>query len=306
GLAAIREGVGAPAEIYHRRDPAAPWQQVSWLNGDVARDFPNYPEIRTVKWKGKDDLALLGVLLLPRQQRDGGPLPAIVDIHGGPCTTARPQFNPNGAIPAVAAGYAVFLPNYRGNVGWGQAFSKLNVGDPAGAEFDDILAGIDHCIAEGWIDANRLGVTGGSYGGYLTAWAVATTHRFKAAVMVAGISNQVSCHYSCEHHFHELINGGPLTDPKNLAMAIDRSPIFRLDKPTTPTLMLHGAEDRCTPVGQAQEFYAALLERGVHAELVIYPGEGHGLRKPAHRRDAAQRRLAWFDRYLRPELVAQG
>jgi dipeptidyl aminopeptidase/acylaminoacyl peptidase len=118
---------------------------------------------------------------------------------------------------------------------------------------------------------------------------------------VSGIANQISCHYSCEHAFHEFINGGPLTDPRNFAMAVDRSPIYRLDKPTTPTLMIHGREDRCTPLGQAQEFYAALLERGVEAELVVYPGEGHGIRKPKHRRDFLERKLAWFDRYLRPE-----
>lgn len=305
GLAIIREAIGIPQEIYWRAAKGESWRQISRLNGEVARDFPNYPEIRTVQWKGKDGLPLEGVLVLPKGHT-GGPLPTIVDIHGGPCYTSKPQFNPSNAIPSVAAGYAVFLPNYRGNVGWGQAFTKLNVGDPVGAEFDDVMAGVDHCIAEGWIDKDRLGVTGGSYGGYFTAWAVATTDRFKAAIMVSGIANQISCHYSCEHAFHEFINGGSLTDPKNFAMAVDRSPLWKLDKPTTPTLMLHGRDDRCTPLGQAQEFYAALVERGVHSELVVYPGEGHGIRKPAHRRDAARRRLEWFDRYLRPELDKTG
>lgn len=303
-LAAIRETVGQPAEIFYRPQSGAGWTQLTELNVDVARDFPDYPEIRAINWTGRDELPLEGVLVLPRN-RTPGPLPAIVDIHGGPCYTSKPQFNPSGALVYAAAGYAVFLPNYRGNVGWGQAFTKLDVGDPAGAEFDDILAGIDHCVARGWIDPDRLGVTGGSYGGYLTAWAVATTHRFKAAIMVSGIANQISCHYSCEHAFHEFINGGPLTEPKNFQMAVDRSPLWRLDKPTTPTLMLHGRDDRCTPLGQAQEFYAALLERGCEAEMVIYPGEGHGIRKPAHRRDAARRRLAWFDRYLRPEIETE-
>lgn len=304
GLAVIRETVGNPAEIFHRPARQAPWTQVSALNGDVARDFPNYPQIKALTWKGKGGLAMEGVLILPAGHK-GGALPAIVDIHGGPCYTSKPQFNPSGAVILAAHGYAVFLPNYRGNVGWGQSFTKLDVGDPAGGEWDDIVAGVDHCIAEGWIDGDRLGVTGGSYGGYMTAWAVATTDRFKAAIMVSGIANQISCHYSCEHAFHEFINGGPLTDPKNFAMAIDRSPLWRLDRPTTPTLMIHGREDRCTPLGQAQEFYAALVERGCHAEMVVYPGEGHGVRKPKHRRDFLERKLAWFDRYLRPELGAQ-
>ena len=125
-------------------------------------------------------------MLLPRD-REPGPLPTIVDIHGGPSWAAKYAFNPGYALPFAAAGYAVFLPNYRGNTGWGQDFARLNIGDPGGAEFDDILAGIDRCVAEGFADPDRLGVTGGSYGGYMTAWAVATTDRFKAAVMVSGI-----------------------------------------------------------------------------------------------------------------------
>ena len=222
----------------------------------------------------------------------------IVDIHGGPSWTAKYAFNPGYALPLAAAGYAVFLPNYRGNTGWGQDFARLNIGDPGGAEFQDILLGIDTCIAEGFADSERLGVTGASYGGYMTAWAVATTNRFKAAVMVSGIANQISSHYSCNHDFHAFINGGPLSDPRNRQVALDRSPLMRLDKPTTPTLILHGDDDRCTPLGQAQEFYAALVERGVTAELVVYPREGHGFQERGHRRDATMRTVAWFDRYL--------
>jgi dipeptidyl aminopeptidase/acylaminoacyl peptidase len=221
-----------------------------------------------------------------------------VDIHGGPSWAAKFAYNPGYALPFAAAGYAVFLPNYRGNTGWGQKFARLNIGDPGGAEFDDILAGIDRCVAEGFADEGRLGVTGVSYGGYMTAWAVATTTRFKAAVMVSGIANQVSSHYSCNHDFHGFINGGPLTEKRNFHVAMSRSPLMRLDKPTTPTLILHGAEDRCTPLGQAQEFYAALSERGVESELVVYPREGHGFQEREHRLDAWRRSVAWFDRYL--------
>jgi dipeptidyl aminopeptidase/acylaminoacyl peptidase len=238
-----------------------------------------------------------GLVLLPRGRPDG-PLPTIVDIHGGPSWAAKHGYNPGYALPFAAAGYAVFLPNYRGNTGWGQVFAKRNIGDPGGEEFQDILAGIDRCVADGFSDGERLGVTGASYGGYMTAWAVATTDRFKAAVMASGIANQLSSHYSCNHDFHGFINGGPLSDKRNRDVALDRSPIMRLDKPTTPTLMLHGRDDRCTPLGQAQEFYAALTERGVPAELVVYPREGHGFQEREHRLDAARRSVAWFDRYL--------
>jgi dipeptidyl aminopeptidase/acylaminoacyl peptidase len=116
--------------------------------------------------------------------------------------------------------------------------------------------------------------------------------------MVSGICNQLSCHYSCNHDFHGFINGGPLSEKRYRGVAFDRSPIMRLDSATTPTLIIHGADDRCTPLGQAQEFYAALCESGVDTELVVYPREGHGFQERGHRLDAWRRTLAWFDRYL--------
>lgn len=296
-LVAVRDAVGSPPELVRKRAGPGEWEPLSHLNDEIAAGFPAYPDIRTIDYEGAGGLALRGVLVLPTG-RGPGPLPMIVDIHGGPCYASKPQFNPSGALTLAAAGYAVLLPNYRGNVGWGQAFTRLNIGDPAGAEFEDILRAIDAVIDAGFADPDRLGVTGASYGGYLTGWAVATTHRFKAAVMVAGISDQLSCHYSCEHAFHDFINGGPLAEKQYRDVAVDRSPITRLDRPVTPTLMLHGRDDRCTPLGQAQEFYAALLERGVEAELVVYPHAGHGLRKREHRADALRRKLDWFGRHM--------
>jgi len=304
GIAGVREAVGAPPEIVFKTVGAAgsnaDWRPVSALNSAIAQDYPGYPEMREARWKGGDGLDLEALVLLPADRRSG-PLPTVVDIHGGPTWSAKYAFNPGFALPLVAAGYVVFLPNYRGSTGWGQPYSRLNIGDPGGAEFDDILAGLDWCVGQGYTDPERLGVTGGSYGGYMTAWAVATTDRFKAAVMVSGIANQWSCHYSCNHDFGEFIVGGPLKEERFRRLAIERSPLFRLDRPTTPTLIIHGTEDRCTPLGQGQEFYAALRERGVETELVAYPREGHGNRERAHRLDAWRRTVAWFDRFLRAE-----
>ena len=299
-FAGIRESVGEPPEIVYRSNRKSGCKPVSSLNAAAAKDFPEYPEVRHIAWTGKDGLKLEALALMPRQRKPG-PLPMVVDIHGGPTWSTKYAFDPGFALPYAAAGYAVFAPNYRGNTGWGQPFSQLNIGDPGGAEFDDILAGIDQCIAEGIADPQRLGVTGASYGGYMTAWAVAITDRFKAAVMVSGISNQWSCHYTCNHDFCEFIVGGPLALEKFRQLAIDRSPLFRLDKPAAPTLIIHGIEDRCTPLGQGQEFYSALLERGVEAELVAYPREGHGFQERGHQQDAWKRSLAWFDRFLRPD-----
>jgi dipeptidyl aminopeptidase/acylaminoacyl peptidase len=298
GLAAIREAVGAPPEIVFKATSRSDWAPVTSLNATIMAEYADYPEVREVRWKGMDGIAMEALVLLPKD-RSSGPLPTIVAIHGGPTWSAKHAFNPGFALDQVAAGYAVFLPNYRGNAGWGQPYSRLNIGDPGGGEWDDIMAGVDYCIAAGIADAERLGVTGASYGGYLTAWAVARTNRFKAAVMVSGISNQWSCHYSCNHDFSEFIVGGPLKEERFRTLAIDRSPLFRLDKPATPTLIVHGELDRCTPLGQGQEFYSALLERGVPAELVVYPREGHGFQERAHQRDKARRITEWFDRYVR-------
>ncbi|ESY88187.1 prolyl oligopeptidase family serine peptidase [Mesorhizobium sp. LNHC209A00] len=298
GFAAIREAVGGPPEIVFKANPRSDWLPVTSLNAKVMADYPDYPDVREVNWKGKDDLALEGLVLLPKNRKPG-PLPTIVEIHGGPTFSAKHSFNPGFALHAAAAGYAVFRANYRGSAGWGQPFSQLILGDPGGAEWDDIMAGIDHCIAVGIADMDRIGVTGSSYGGYLTAWSVARTNRFKAAVMVAGISSYWSCHYSGNHDFVEYIVGGPLKEERFRKLAIDRSPLFRLDRPTTPTLIIHGELDRCTPLGQGQEFYSALLERGVPAELVVYPREGHSFEESAHRFDKARRTLDWFDRYVK-------
>ncbi len=296
--AAVRESGGQAPEIAQQSRPGGNWRRITSLNGTVEKNFPGYPEIRAVSWKGRDGLGLEGLVLLPKD-RPAGPLPMIVDIHGGPSWAAKHAFNPGFALPHVAAGYAVFLPNYRGNVGWGQEFGRMNIGDPGGAEFQDILAGIDWCVGQGIADPKRLGVTGVSYGGYMTAWAVATSDRFHAAVMISGICDNISSHYSCNHDFSAFICGGPLTEQRYRDIAIDRSPLLRLDKPTTPTLILHGALDRCTPLGQAQEFYAGLVERGCESELVVYPREGHGFRERGHRHDAWGRAIAWFDRHLK-------
>ena len=296
-MAAVREALAAPPEIVWKSGIDQDWSPVSALNAEVAASYPCYPEVRQVAWQGSDGVALEALVLLPRDR--GGMPPMIVDIHGGPCYATKHSFNPGGALAYAAAGFAVFLPNYRGNVGWGQAHSRLNLGDPAGAEFDDILAGVDHCISLGYGDPERLGVTGSSYGGYLTNWAVATTTRFKAAVPVSSIASHHSCHYSCEHDFHPFIVGGPLTEAANLRLANERSPLLKLAHPRTPTLLIHGREDRCTPVSEALQFHTALRERGVTTELAIYPFEGHGaFRDRARRMDGWRRRIAWFERFL--------
>ena len=300
-VAAVREAVGQAPEVVYRADRESPWRSLSAFNDGAAADLPGYPEVREVAWRGPDDLPIRGLLLLPRD-RPAGPSALVVDVHGGPTWSVKHGFDPGYAIPLVAAGYAVLLPNYRGSVGWGQEFTRRNVRDPGGAEFQDILRGVDWCVEQGIADAARVGITGVSYGGYMTAWAVATSDRFRAAVMISGISNLLSCHYACNHSFCEFIVGGPHTEAVAQRLFVERSPLIHVAGANTPTLILHGTEDRCTPLGQAEEFYRALVDQGVETEIVIYPREGHGFQEQAHQLDAWQRSIAWFDRHLQGQV----
>ena len=297
GLAAVREAVGEAPEVVYRADRETLWRPLSAFNDGATANLPGYPEVREVAWRGPDDLPIRGLLLLPRD-RPAGPSALVVDVHGGPTWSVKHAFDPGYAIPLVAAGYAVLLPNYRGSVGWGQEFTRRNVRDPGGAEFQDILCGVDWCVEQGIADAARVGITGVSYGGYMTAWAVATSDRFRAAVMISGISNLLSCHYACNHAFCEFIVGGPHTEAEAQRLFVERSPLVHVAGASTPTLILHGTEDRCTPLGQAEEFYRALADQGVETELVVYPREGHGFQERTHQLDAWQRTVAWFDQHL--------
>jgi dipeptidyl aminopeptidase/acylaminoacyl peptidase len=296
GFIGIRESLRQPPEV-HRRPAAAeaPWSPVTSFNEDVRRDVDWYPEVRVLEWKGAGDLPIHGLLMLP-----GGepPFPTVVMIHGGPTWAWKYGFDPGYSLPLAAAGFAVFLPNYRGSTGRGQEFTRLNVGDPAGAEFEDILRGVDHCMEIGIAQPGRIGVTGGSYGGYLTGWSVCTTDRFAAGVMVSGIVDMLSCHLTCNHAFSEFIFGGDHRDASSLDLFMERSPITHVARAKTPTLILHGSEDQCTPLGQAEELYQALVLNGVPTELVVYPREGHGFREREHAADAQRRTVEWFERYL--------
>jgi dipeptidyl aminopeptidase/acylaminoacyl peptidase len=296
GFAAIRESVATPPEVVLRDDgPDASWNALTSLNDAVRADIRFYPEVRELEWAGAGGLPIRGLFLVP----DGEPpFPTVVMIHGGPTWAWKHSFDPGFAWPLAAAGFGVFLPNYRGSTGRGQEYTRLNVRDPAGAEFDDILLGVDHCVSVGLTIPERVGVTGASYGGYLTGWAVCTTDRFAAGVMVSGIVNHLSTHLTCNHAFSEFICGGDHRDPESLRLFMERSPITHAARATTPTLILHGSEDRCTPLGQAEELYQALVLNGTPTEMVVYPREGHGFREREHAADAERRTVAWFERYL--------
>ena len=273
------------------------WRRLTSFNDQIV-DGRVFPDARTIRWTGEDGVQIEGVLMTP--QGADGPLPTIVCVHGGPTWNWGSYFSdsePN-AVLLASAGYACLLPNPRGSIGRGHAFAQGVIGDGGGIDFRDIMAGVDHCIAEGITDPDRLGISGLSYGGYMAGWAVGQTDRFGASVAMSVVSNYVSFHLTSEVWWYDhAILEGDWNDAAS--QYVDRSPVMHAHRCSTPTLILQGAEDRCTPVSQAEELYRAIAETGTEVELVVYPREGHVPLERAHALDAVDRTQAWFDRHLR-------
>jgi dipeptidyl aminopeptidase/acylaminoacyl peptidase len=201
---------------------------------------------------------------------------------------------------AAARGFATFYPNYRGSTGRGVAFSKLSQGDAGGKEFDDLVDAVDHLVAIGLVDTDRVGVTGGSYGGYDTGWC-ATRHseRFAAGVMFVGISDRISKLGTTDIPMEEFEVHARMRPWDDWQLYLERSPIYWADRSRTPLLILHGKEDPRVHPGQSMELYRNLKLRGqAPVRLVFYPGEGHGNRKAGARLDYSLRSLRWFEHYL--------
>jgi dienelactone hydrolase len=255
---------------------------------------------QSIHWKN-GGFDLQGWLLLPDSTAPSAStikMPLITVVHGGPASASVPSYIGPGVNRALLEqGYALFLPNPRGSYGQGEAFTAANVRDFGHGDLRDILAGIGAVERAAPIDHARLGITGGSYGGYMTMWAVTQTNLFKAAVAVAGISDWTS--YYGENGIDQWMlpyfGASVYADPAVYARS---APINFIRNVRTPTFEFVGENDIECPAPQTQEFWHALQELGVPTMMAIYPGEGHGLRDPAHLEDAQKRVLAWFAKYL--------
>ena len=262
--------------------------------------------VETVKWQAPDGLEIQGLLLLPTSGPATGstghaPHPLVMMVHGGPVWHYRPFWlgrRSVGTLMLLKRGYAIFLPNPRGSTGRGQAFVRPVLGDMGGADTYDYLSGLDHLIERGIADPKRLGVTGGSYGGYMSTWLITQDPRFAAAVAVSPVTNQVTEHLiSNIGHFVALFLKDTYANPGG--KYFERSPIMHAHKTKTPTLSTCGVLDRCTPPEEAVQFHNALLENGVKSALVTYPQEGHGVRKWPATVDYAARMVGWFEEHMR-------
>jgi dipeptidyl aminopeptidase/acylaminoacyl peptidase len=254
---------------------------------------------RSVTWKS-DGMDVQGWLLSPRDVTPGASYPMVVQIHGGPSSAAQPNFVSHGTVrDLVAHGYFVFEPNPRGSYGQGEAFTRANIRDFGGGDLRDILAGVDAVEKVAPVDDKRVGVYGHSYGGFMTMWTVTQTHRFKAAVAGAGISNWIS--YYGENGIDEwmipFFGASAYDDP---AIYVKLSPLTYIKNVKTPTFIYVGERDVECPAPQSQEFWHALSAEGVTNSLVIYAGEGHGIRKPEDVHDLSRRIVGWFDKYMAP------
>jgi dipeptidyl aminopeptidase/acylaminoacyl peptidase len=224
-------------------------------------------------------------------------------VHGGPEAHDRngwvTSYSDLGQVGA-ARGFAVFHPNYRGSTGRGVEFSKLSQGDPAGKEFDDLVDAVDHLVSIGLVDKTKVGITGGSYGGYATAWgATHYTDRFAAGVMFVGISDVVSKSGTTDIANEEYYVHALKRPWENWQFFLERSPIYHAAKSKTPLLILGGTDDPRVHPSQSLELYRYMKMHGKTVRLVRYPGEQHGNRRAASRYDYNVRLLQWMEHYLK-------
>jgi dipeptidyl aminopeptidase/acylaminoacyl peptidase len=288
--AAAHESFTAPPEIEIGMIGA--WHDLTRGNAGLTAPL----QVRNLAWKS-DGADVQGWLLLP--EKSAGKLAMITQIHGGPAAAWTPYFDGPGLNwTLLERGYALFRPNPRGSFGQDERFAAGNVRDLGHGDLRDDLAGIDAAERAAPIDEARLGLMGGSYGGFMTMWTVTQTNRFKAAVAAAGISDWLS--YYGENGIDQWMlpyfGKSVYDDPDAYARS---SPINFIRNARTPTFAYVGADDIECPAAQTLEFAHALRELGVPSSFAIYPGEGHGLRDPAHLADSERRVVDWFDRYLK-------
>ncbi len=310
-LASVESGGGTIA--VEASSATHPTELFVWSNGAFQRWTSHNPWLseidfgtqRTLTYTARDGQQVEGILIEPVGGIPRGGAPLILDVHGGPEAHESDGWNTAYGAPgqvAAGQGYAVFLPNYRGSTAYGTAFSKQHQGNYTDPEFTDLVDAKRALVEMGVADADRVGVTGGSYGGYATAWSSTYfSDEFAAGVMFVGISNQIS-KFGTTDIPYEMYNvhsrAWPWDDWQKM---LEVSPIYHVDKANTPLLILHGEEDTRVSPSQSYELYRSIKVRKpeVPVRLVLYPGEGHGNSKAAARYDYNKRMMRWFDTYLK-------
>ena len=286
-----------PSELFAGLGSLVPLRRLSSHNDSLMRSLRVVlPEDFT--FPSFDGTQIQGWLIRPPGCSSDRKCPLILSIHGGPHGMYGWTFNPTFQVYA-ARGYGVLYLNPRGSSGYGQKFSDGTINEWGGGDYRDLMAGVDEALKRNsWIDSARMGVTGGSYGGFMTNWIITQTPRFRGAVAVASLSNLISFYSTSLYQdlIHAEFGGFPWD---NYDVLWQWSPLRYVRQVQTPTLFIHGENDNDVHITQAEEMFMALKRLGVQTVLVRYPREGHGLREPKHRVDALERTINWFDRYVK-------
>ena len=262
-----------------------------WLDGI------SLAEIRKFAYQSADGTEMESFVAFPPGFREGRKYPGLLKIHGGPQAQFDYAFHVEAQLMA-AQGYVVVMPNPRGSTGYGQAFASAIYQDWGGIDYQDVIAAMDHAVHEGWVDENRMGVFGWSYGGMMTNHVITKTNRFKAAVTGASATLYMANygHDQYQRWWEEELGLPWLEENRQKWDRI--SPFYRLDAVTTPTLIVGGEDDWNVPIHNSEQLYIALKRQGVPTELVVYPGQGHIFSVPSYDRDLYERHIKWFDRWI--------
>lgn len=257
-------------------------------------------QVESIKWRSTDGTEIAGLFVYPVGYQTGERYPLLTYIHGGPEGAYVKGFNAGwSAFPQIYAahGYAVFMPNFRGSSNYGAKFAQANTKLAGKVDYEDVMSGIDDLIKRGIADENRLAVAGWSYGGYLSAWIIGHTEKFKCAAYGAGLTNAVSYWGTADIVAQrERLHGGTPWEARQLFD--EQSPLTYLPRVRTPVLIFHGEKDERVPAGQSHETYRTLKRLGVTTQLVIYPDQGHGLTMPSYQIDKMRREFAWIEKFV--------
>jgi dipeptidyl aminopeptidase/acylaminoacyl peptidase len=278
----------------------SPWQAKKLTAmGDQLKPFKSAKR-EVISWKSTDGAVIEGVLFKPPDFDPKKKYPLLVVIHGGPTGADQPILNADRYYPAerfVAKGALILRPNYRGSAGYGEKFRSLNVRNLGVGDYADVISGVDALIAKGFVDKDRVGSMGWSEGGYISAFITASSDRFKAVSVGAGISDWMTYYVNTDitPFTRQYLHATPWDDPEIYKKT---SPITYISKARTPTLIQHGENDRRVPIPNGYELRQALEDHGVPVKMVVYKGFGHGITKPKQQRAVMEENEKWFAKYI--------